>query len=533
MLKVLLKKQLAEVFKGYFYDAKKNRMRSKWAIAAWFVFFFVIMVGMLGGMFTALSLTLCRGLADAGMGWLYFTLMGGGAILLGAFGSVFNTFTSLYLAKDNDLLLSMPIPVRSIIAARLLNVWLMGSMYAATMFFPALIVYWAVIGATAARIVCGLLMYLIITAIVLMLSTLLGWVVARISLKLKNKSFVTVVVSLLFIGGYYFFYFKAQGLIKDIILNAVFYGAKIKGAAYGLYLFGRIGEGDWAAAAIFLAASALLAGGVWIVLSRSFLKIATSSGRTDRVRYVEKPARQKSAFGALLGKEFGRFTASPNYMLNCGLAVLLIPTCGVLLLIKGQALCAAVDRVFTGRPDSAAVIVCAVFCLLASMNDMAAPSVSLEGKNLWIPQSLPVAPRAVLRAKASVQLILTAVPVLFASVCAAIAIPASPALKLLLCAMPLFFTAFSALFGTALGVRMPLLSWTNETAPIKQSASVSIALFGGWIISAAVAGLYLWVGYKMGAALYLLLWTVLSAAAALALLRWLDTRGSRAFMALD
>ena len=29
MLKVLLKKQLAEVFKGYFYDAKKNRMRSK------------------------------------------------------------------------------------------------------------------------------------------------------------------------------------------------------------------------------------------------------------------------------------------------------------------------------------------------------------------------------------------------------------------------------------------------------------------------------------------------------------------------
>ena len=29
MLKVLLKKQLSEVFKGYFYDAKKNRMRSK------------------------------------------------------------------------------------------------------------------------------------------------------------------------------------------------------------------------------------------------------------------------------------------------------------------------------------------------------------------------------------------------------------------------------------------------------------------------------------------------------------------------
>ena len=77
MLKVLVKKQLAEVFRSYFYDAKKNKMRSKAAIAAWFVFFFVIMVGMLGGIFTYLSLTLCGALIEAGMGWLYFLLMSG------------------------------------------------------------------------------------------------------------------------------------------------------------------------------------------------------------------------------------------------------------------------------------------------------------------------------------------------------------------------------------------------------------------------------------------------------------------------
>ena len=44
MLRVLLKKQLAEVFKQYFFNAKKNKMRSKGAIAAWFFFFFVIMM---------------------------------------------------------------------------------------------------------------------------------------------------------------------------------------------------------------------------------------------------------------------------------------------------------------------------------------------------------------------------------------------------------------------------------------------------------------------------------------------------------
>ena len=60
------------------------------------------------------------------MGWLYFALMGLLAVLLGAFGSVFNTYSGLYLAKDNDLLLSMPIPVNTLMASRLLSVYLMG-----------------------------------------------------------------------------------------------------------------------------------------------------------------------------------------------------------------------------------------------------------------------------------------------------------------------------------------------------------------------------------------------------------------------
>ena len=71
----------------------------------YFVFFFVVMVVVLGGMFTFLSFSLCGGLTMAGMGWLYFLLMGMIAIVLGAFGSVFNTYSGLYLAKDNDLLL--------------------------------------------------------------------------------------------------------------------------------------------------------------------------------------------------------------------------------------------------------------------------------------------------------------------------------------------------------------------------------------------------------------------------------------------
>jgi ABC-2 type transport system permease protein len=456
-------------------------------------------------------------------------LLSGIAIVMGAFGSVFNTYSSLYLGKDNDLLLSLPIPVNTIIAARLINVYLLGAMYSATALLPALAVDWIVNGLSAARVICGIGLFLIVTVIVLLLSCVLGWVVAKISVKLKNKSFLTVLIALLFIGAYYFFYFKARDFIADIVAHAGEYGARIRGAARSLYLFGRIGEGDWAAAAICLAVTAALFALMWGVLSRSFLRIATSSGSAEKVRYVEKAVRQKSVFGALLGKELGRFVSSANYMLNCGLSVLFLPAVGVLLLIKGREICDTLAAVLASRPGSVPVLLCVMLFLLSSMADMAAPSVSLEGKSLWIPLSLPVEAKTVLRAKLSMQLLLSVPPMLFAAACAAV-IPDVPlAVRLLILALPVVYAVFSAVIGMVLGVRMPLLNWTDEIAPIKQSGAVGIVLFGGWGVSMIVLGLYLLVGYQIGAAPYLAAWTVLFAVGALSLLRWLDTRGSRLF----
>ena len=195
MLKVLLKKNFVELFRSYFYDAKRKKLRSKGAIAGWIIFFVVIMFGVLGGSFTVTALAMCGGLSAAGMGWLYFDIMSLIALLLGTFGSVFSTYSSLYLAKDNDLLLSMPIPVRTIMVSRLASVYLMGLMYSATVMLPTLIVYWVMTGVTFAKVVCGLLLFLIVSVIVLLLSVLLGWVVAKISVKLKNRSFITVITS--------------------------------------------------------------------------------------------------------------------------------------------------------------------------------------------------------------------------------------------------------------------------------------------------------------------------------------------------
>ena len=202
MLKILVKKQLGEIFRSYTYDAKKNKARSKGATIGFFVFFIVLMVGVLGGLFTFLSLAMCEPMAAVGMDWLYFTLMTLLAAFLGIFGSVFNTYSGLYMAKDNDLLLSMPIPVRTIMAARLVSVYLMGLMYSGIVLLPAIIVYWVTVGMTVQTVLGCVVQLLLLSVFVLTLSCALGWLVAKISRKLKNKSFVTVILSLVFIGAY-------------------------------------------------------------------------------------------------------------------------------------------------------------------------------------------------------------------------------------------------------------------------------------------------------------------------------------------
>ena len=480
MLKLLLKKQLLEIFQVYFYDAKKNKARSKTSTAMHFVLFILLVFGLLGGGFTFLSTKLCTSLVTVGLDWLYFALMGLIAVLLGAFGSVFNTYAGLYLPKDNELLLSMPIPVSTLVAARLSGVYLMGLLYSVIVILPAIIVYWVIAGVTMPVILGGLLMTVLISIFVLTISCMLGWLVAKISQKLKHKSFITVLVSLAVIGIYYFGYFKAQGMIQNLLANAAVYGARIKGAAYPVYLFGRVGVGNFRASVIVSAAVLVLFGLMWLLLSRSFLQIATSTGKVAHREYQETRSRQRGIDAVLLSREISRFTASPNYMLNCGLGTFLMPLCAVVVLWKGGALFEMLDAMFAETADSVPLLICVVLCGLASMNFMTAPSVSLEGKGLWLLQSLPVDPWKIFQVKIRMQLLLTGLPLLLCIVCTATIYHLHSLQLLMIFLFAGSYVLLMALAGLTLGVKMPTLTWTNEIMVIKQGAPVLITLFGGF-----------------------------------------------------
>lgn len=481
MLKTLVKKQLYELFRAYFFDAKKNKMRSKGQIVGFITFFVVVIVICLGGMFTAISLSTGKQLIPVGLGWLYFAIMGGMAVALGAFGSVFNTYSSLFLAKDNDLLLSMPIPVKYIINSRLLSVYLLGALYAWSVMIPAEISYFIIAGVAFKTFLCALIMLITVTLIVLVLSCFLGWIVAKVSVKLKNKSIITAFISLVFIAAYYFFYFKASALLSYIMENANSIGQTLKVKAFPLYLFGQGGVGNVIAAISTLCIFIVLFLATWMLIEKSFLSIATSSGPGKKLVYKNKEFKAQSVDAALLSKEFARFVSSANYMLNCGLGIVMLLIVGILILIKSDYLLLHMGRTFGKGSDIFAALAILMIGSMNAMNDMATPSISLEGKNIWLLQSLPVTPFQIVRAKVRMQVILSLIPSIFCAICMIIAFHLPVGMAIFVLAVSAIFIVMVAYFDMWVGMERPIMNWSTEVIPIKQNLSVLVAIFGSWV----------------------------------------------------
>ena len=533
MLKTLIKKQFMECFRSYFVNPKTGKSRSKGGIAGMFIFFVAIML-FLCGVFFGLAFMIGDQLFQTGMDWLYYVLVGTLAVVLGTFGSVFNTYAMLYLSKDNDLLLSLPIPPSKILITRMSLVYGLSLLYSGSVWIPSIVYAWIFGAVTPAAVVFQVLLLFIIALFVTVVTCVLGWAVALVATRIKNKSFVVVLVSLVFFGLYYYLSFNMVGMMEKLLMNAEAVGRGIRVWANILYQLGMAADGSVSAMLIFTGATLVLFGLCFAVLSRSFLRIATrtqSGGKAARKLSV----KVASAQAALNGRELRRFITSPVYMLNGGLGVVFMLALAVIGVIKRDMLTQTLSNLGAAAPELVGlvpllVVLAVSFC--TGMDIVTPPSVSLEGKNLWIVHSLPVTGRMVLRAKLSLGLRLNLLPTAISAVvlgwCFGLGVAQTALCVLLLEAMAWFFSAF----GLVIGVLRPDLQWTSESVPIKQSMNVMLAVLMVFVLPLLTAGVGYLTRNVMGMNAYLAVAAAVVALASLAMSRWLDTGGAARFEAL-
>lgn len=522
MLGLLIKKQLWEINAGFFMNRKKGTRKTKMSTILTFIGFGFLIVVVLGGMLFMLANLLCTPFCSVGLDWLYFALIGIVSIALGVFGSVFNTYASLFQAKDNELLLSLPIPAKTIIQSRLVTVYLMGLFYSAIVLIPSILVYYFQVNFSL-----GSLVFLFdISLINLFLSCLLGYGVAQIAKRTKGKSYITVIISLLFIALYYYVYFMAMGSIKEIVANPQLLASSMEGWV-PIILFGKVGQGDLVSMALVTFLSGILCYVVYNMLSKSFFTLSQKGTETSKKKKVSKEVVQKSVFHALLQKEFGRFTNSANYMLNCGLGSVFLLIIGFAILIKGNEIFPMVREVFEIEDIETIIFIIGCFGALA-MVDTTAPSISLEGKNFWILRSLPIDTWKILLAKLHVHWVITSIPLVFSWICFLIVGKPSVFMAVVSLISSFGFILFTSCLGLMINCLKVNLNWVDEIVVIKQSFSVFVSMMLPMVIVMAFAGGYFIKGYTF-TTLYVCGFMIILLVISLTIFFWLKKKGTQLF----
>lgn len=536
MLKTLIKKQLLEIWQTYYIDKKTGKARSKTGTVLFFVLLVVLFLG-LGLAFYSMAGGIGGAILGNGFNWLYFALMGLLSMALGVFGTVFNTYASVYLPKDNEQLLSLPIPDRTLLFARLTGVYSTSLMYSAWVWIPVVIAYWVMEPVNVLNVVFPVLMTFIIALFVTVLSCILGWFVAMIASKVKGKSFITLFLSLAVFALYYFVYFKIVGTLGEIVNHIAELGNTVKSWLHYSHLLGLASDGDPLSMLLVTGISLILAAICFLILSRSFAKlsVAGTNSSVSKKGNISADYTKKTVKTALLGREYKHFTSVSTWMLNGGFGLLLLPIVAVVLLIKSGTIRELLPEIAAEIPELYAllpVLFAAAVCLILSTNAILPVSISMEGKSLWQIQTLPIDPWEILHAKENMSVQLNVYPAVFSVLICGTVLRLNWWETVLICIAAWFYIWAISDFGLFLNLKMPDFNWTDVAALTKRSIPTLINMFGGWVFCIALGfgGFFLakvapvWAVLCAYILLFLVLWLVLH--------RWLKKKGTKIFASL-
>ncbi len=530
MVKALIKKELLQFLSIYTIDKRKGRSRSVGVTVLLLILMGYALVSF-AGMFFMMYSSIAPAVAETNENRLLFAIAGALTIAVSILGSAFTTYSVLYKAKDNELLLSLPIPPAKILSVRVLTVFVLSLVSCVIAWTPSLIAYFIFIGFSPAVLVGHFIMTFALAAFASVISSVLGWLIALVTGFVRNKSLVTVLLSVGFIAVYYGFYFRMQSILRSVIANMDRIAEAMHGWAWPLMQVGRAASGEiLPLAAITLIAAALFIL-MYVVLSKTLFGVLTASGKVKKAVYREKEAKAGTAAGALLKRELMHFVSSPVLILNTGFGVLVVVVGAVAAVIKADALKDLLNG--SSMPffitAAAGVLPAAAVSMVMIMDCFTASSVSLEGKHIWLVQSTPVPAKLVLRMKELTHVLLNAVPGAVAAAVISYVLRASLAEAMLSALLAAIFVWLTAAFGLMMNLLKPNLEWTNESVPVKQGLPVLFTMLFGFGSLLALAGLLIGLSLTVGTIPALAVGCAVFALPAVLIDLWIGSRGAERF----
>lgn len=532
MLKTLIKIRLQGILLRQTRSSKKSKGNGLGKIILlMFVFAYVAVVFV--GMFGLLFSTLIEPLHLMGIDWLYFAIMSLVIIMLCFIGSVFLTHHEIYEAKDNQLLLAMPIKNSDILLSRVFTILILNYIYEILVAAPAFYVYITTLGMNVVQIIMFLIVFLTLPLFVLAITCLFSWILAHVMVRVKMKNVISIVLFM----GFMFLYFYAINSVEQyiglLIANGQSIASAIEKTVFPLYhLSLALQDGNFVSMLIYLVCALLPFGIVIYILSTNFVKMATTKPKVKKVKYAAKPMKANSVKKALLVREVKHFTSNAMVMLNgaMGIIICIIASVGILFYADNLKLMLAQ---IPELKSMVTPLLCIAVIGTSSLNMISASSISLEGDRLWIIKSLPIDAKEVLDVKLALHLFLCAPAGILFSLVLIVIFQVGFVDALLVLITPILFTILIDLMGLLLNLWKPKFDWINETVCVKQSMPVMITMFVSMGLAGAMAMVYgLWLIDFMSINIYMYLLIGITIAVDAGLYYMVKTWGVRQYNAL-
>ena len=487
MFKALLRTQFASIWAALFRNstgAKKKSAGKAVLVGILFIYIIGCFLVMFGGMFFVIA----EPLAAMGLSWFYFALAGIVAAALCFIGSVFMAQQQLFNAKDNELLLSMPIPSACILGSRMAALLLVNYGLELIVFIPAGVVWCMQLPVTVLGVVFFVLICLLLPFLVLSFTCLFAWLLALISSRMRYKTLITLVLSLVFLGAYMYAAMNMQNYLMALLQSSAQFAGSVEAYAYPAYALGVAIAGGHVPSLLGFAACCIVPFAIVCALLSRFFTSVTTRRASVRIKYRRTELKAAGAMSALLGKELRRFASNSMIILNSALGSVFLIIMGVAALIYRDSLMEVLGLI-PGDGMLAGIAVLAL-SFMGAMDYISAATISLEGKCLWIPKTIPVPVRTILMSKVLLNVVIALPATFIASVCVAIALPMTALERIFVVLIPAIISVFISLYGVVINLRFPKFDYINEVNVVKNSMSVCVCLFSSWGIVAAPALLY-------------------------------------------
>ena len=419
--------------------------------------------------------------------------------------SFFFIMSSLYFGRDAAFIAALPVKPRTVLWAKLCQVWISEVGFSLLIVGPASVLYGIKMGVDWLFYLRMLLVALASPVLPIVIVAFVSTLLIRLTAVWKHRDTITTVSGILFLGAYMFLAFnmgsisgggEASELVTQFVQsNTVRIEAMTR--AFPPAAWGAKGIlGDWGQLLLLLGVCALAMGlAVWAIgfwyRNLSLLQSETPTGTGKKVSVKSASFSGGSAFKALCQREIRQLLRVPSYATNSFptafmpvfMVVMLYFTVGRNLAKDGQELSEVI-----GLVDTSLVlpILTAVMAYMSGLNPALSTAVSREGKGHDFMNSLPVSAKTIVLSKLAVGYAMSVAGVLLATVVIAVIFPAFAVHAVMAFVLCCLYTYVTSCLGLARDVKHPRLDWVTEQEAMKQNFGVLIAMLIGWGILAAL-----------------------------------------------